>query len=64
MPGKLLNITEQHPYLGIQIDHHLSWRPQVDYICKKAIRLIGFIQRNLQNCPRTGTKLLSNLSYQ
>ena len=52
MTGKLLKIVEQHSYLGIQIDHRLSWRPQVDYVCSKATRLIGFLQRNLRNCPR------------
>jgi len=52
MMGKLLKIVEQHSYLGIQIDHRLSWRPQVDYVCSKATRLIGFLQRNLRNCPR------------
>ena len=35
------------------IDHHLSWIRQVelDCVCKKAARLMGFFQRNLQNCP-------------
>ena len=44
-PSKLLNI-------GIIIDHHLSWGPQVNHVCNKATRLIGFLQRNLRNCSR------------
>ena len=34
-------------------------RPQVEYVCKKAIRLVGFLQHNLWNSPRT----LRELSY-
>ena len=59
MSGKLLKIVKQHSYLGIQIDHHLSWNSQVDYVCSKAMRLIGFLQRNLRNC----SKELKELSY-
>ena len=59
MSGKLLKTVEQHSYLGIQINHHLSWNPQVDYVCSKATILIGFLQRNLHNCP----KELKELSY-
>jgi len=27
-----LNIVEQHPNLGVIIDHQLSWKPHVDYV--------------------------------
>ena len=61
MSGKLLKTVEHHIYLGIQIDHHLSWNPQVDYVCSKATsyRLIGFLQCNLCN----SSKELKELSY-
>ena len=59
MSGKLLENVEQHSYLGIQIDHHFSWNSQVDNVCSKVARLLGFLQRNLRNCPRT----LKELSY-
>ena len=59
MSDKLLKIIKQHSYLGIQIDHHLSWNSQVDYVCSKAMRLIGFLQRNLRNCSEE----LKELSY-
>ena len=49
MGGKLLKTVNQHDYfLGIPIDHHLSWNPQVDYVCTKATRLIGYLKRNLK----------------
>ena len=59
MSNKPLKIVEQHSYLGIIIDHHLSWGPQVNHVCNKATRLIGFLQRNLRNCSRA----LKELSY-
>ena len=59
MSGKLLKIIKQHAYLGIQIDHHLSWNSQVDYVCSKVTRLIGFLQHNLRSC----SKELKELSY-
>ena len=31
MSGQDLQIVEQHPYLGVIIDHQLSWKPHVDY---------------------------------
>jgi len=49
MSNKLLKVIEQHSYLWIIIDHRLSWGPQVNNICNKETRLIGFLQRNLQN---------------
>ena len=38
MVGELLSTVDQNPYLGIQLDHHLSWRPQVNYVCSIATR--------------------------
>ena len=58
--NKPLKVVEQHSYLGIIIiDHHLSWGPQVNHVCNKATRLIGFLQRNLRNC----SSALKELSY-
>ena len=66
MGGKLLKTVEQYAYLGIQIDHHLSWSPQVDYVYGKATRLIGFLRHSLRNCPKSLKELIviSNSSYQ
>ena len=51
--------VKQHAYLGIQIDHHLSWNSQVHYVCSKVMRLIGFLHCHLHNC----SKELKELSY-
>jgi len=59
MSGQALNIVEQHSYLGVIIDHKLSWQPHVDYVCGKAMKLIGFLNRNLRTC----SKELKELSY-
>ena len=40
----------------MQLDHHLSWRPQINYVCNKAL---NFLHRNLRNCPKN----LKELSY-
>ena len=46
MAGELLNTVDKHPYLGIQLDNHLSWRPQVNYVCSKATRTLNFLRHN------------------
>ena len=52
MAGEHLSTVDQHPYLGVQLDHHLSWRPQINYVCSKATRILNFLGHNLQNCPK------------
>ena len=52
MNGTPLAVTEQCLYLGVKLHHKLSWKPHIDYICNKANRTIGFLQRNLWHCPR------------
>jgi len=47
------SILLQHLYLGVIIDHKLSWQPHVDYVCGKAMKLIGFLIQNLHTCPMT-----------
>ena len=42
-----LNTVLEHDYLGVRLHHKLSWRPQIDRICNKASRLLGFLKRNL-----------------
>ena len=39
-------------YLGVHINSKLSWKPHVDYVCKKANSTRGFLQRNLHGCPK------------
>jgi len=46
-----LTTVFEHNYHGIRLHHKLSWDPHVNYICKKANRLLGFLKRNLYNTP-------------
>ena len=50
MLGSPLNNTI---YFSVQLHHKLSWHPHVNYICNKTNRLLGFLQRNLQFCPKS-----------
>ena len=50
MSGQVLKNVEQHSYLGVIIDHQLSWKMHIDYVCGKAMKLIGFLNRNLHTC--------------
>jgi len=38
MLGQDLKIVEQHPCLGVIIDHQLSYKPHVDYVQGKAMK--------------------------
>ena len=53
MNGIPLQIVEQHLYLGVYLHHRMSWQPQVDYVCNKANRILGFLWRNLRGSSRT-----------
>ena len=46
-------MTITYTYLGIYIHHKLSWQPQVDYVCSKANRILGFLWQNLRGSSRT-----------
>ena len=38
-------------YLGVVLDQHLSWNDHIKKTASKAIKVIGFLQRNLYQCP-------------
>ena len=59
MSGQVLKIVKQHSYFGVIIDYQLSWKPHIDYLCGKAMKLIGFLNYNLHIC----SKELKELSY-
>ena len=51
MMGRLLESVESHKYLGVEIDRKLSWNKHISAITGKGNRALGFIRRNLHNCP-------------
>ena len=51
MMGRSLESVESHKYLGVEIDRKLSWNKHISAITGKGNRALGFIRRNLHNCP-------------
>ena len=52
MHDQILDTVDTAKYLGVLLNKKLSWKPQVDAICKKANKTRAFLQRNLKGCPR------------
>ena len=46
-----LKYVTEHKYLGVWINGRLSWHSHISYICHKANRTLGFLQRNFKACP-------------
>ena len=42
----------QKKYLGVTIDSKLRWKEQYNSIQKKANKLLGFLRRNINDCPQ------------
>ena len=47
MQGLPLCIVDHHSYLGVVLDHKLSWEAHQNYVCNKVNRLLAFLNRNL-----------------
>ena len=39
MSGQVLKIIEQHSYLQAIINHQLLWKPHINYLCGKTMKL-------------------------
>ena len=48
----ILKHVPENPYLGIQFSEDLTWRNHITKTTKKANSTLGFLKRNLNNCPR------------
>ena len=53
---KLEQVTDCQ-YLGVNLSHDLSWKNHISQITKKASSRVGFLRRNLRNCPKNCRKL-------
>ena len=49
-------------YLGITINHNLSWSNHITQICSKANSVLAFLQSNLRQCSTT-VKSLAYFTY-
>ena len=55
--GVFLKQVQQHPYLGVIISDDLKWGKHIAYISRKAGATVGFLHRNLRNCPKECRRL-------
>jgi hypothetical protein len=49
--GEILQSVNHNPYLGVELSSDLKWSTHISNKCKKASSLLGFLRRNLGNCP-------------
>ena len=47
----ILKHVTNNPYLGILFSQDLKWGDHSAKICKKANSTVGFLRRNMRNCP-------------
>ena len=50
--SQVIEVAEQHSYLGIMLNKSLSWSSHISTISSKATRTLNFLKRNLSNCSR------------
>ena len=43
---------KNHPYLGVTLTSDLSWNDHINQASTKANRTLGFVMRNLHQCPQ------------
>ncbi len=49
--GVVLQQVTTNPYLGVLLSEDLTFSAHIDKICSKTSRTMGFLGRNLKNCP-------------
>ena len=53
----ILEQVKTHPYLGLNIFDDLKWSSHIGKITSKASCSLGFLRRNLRQCPQECKKL-------
>ena len=48
----ILNLSDQHTYLGVILNTSLSWSPHISSIVTKAFKTLNFLKRNLNKCSK------------
>jgi len=48
----ILEVANQHSYLGIMLNKSLSWSPHISTVASKATKTLNFLKRNLSNCSK------------
>ena len=57
--GHTLESALHYPYLGVELSSTLDWSHHIDNKVNKANKTLGFLRRNLSNCPESINKLIS-----
>ena len=52
MDNRLISLVTNHPYLGLEFDDKMSWKPHIDQVIAKSNQILGFLRRNLRHCPQ------------
>ena len=52
LEGTVLENVDSIKYLGVTITHDLRWNTDISNMCTKANRTLGFLRRNLYQCPQ------------
>ena len=55
--GHTLKSVSHYPYLGVEISCKLDWRHHISSKVTKANQTLGFLRRNLGNCPESTKEL-------
>ena len=51
--GHTLESALHYPYLGVELSSTLDWSHHIDNKVNKANKTLGFLRRNLGNCPES-----------
>ena len=57
--GHSLKSVSHHPYLGVELSSTLDWNDHINIKVNKANQTLGFLRRNLGDCPES----IKELSY-
>ena len=57
LDNTILQQVSTNPYLGITLSEDLQWSTHIQNIVKKSNSTLGFLRRNLKNCPEECRKL-------
>ena len=60
LDNTILQQVSTNPYLGITLSEDLQWSTHIQNIVKKSNSTLGFLRRNLKNCPEECRKLALN----
>ena len=52
LEGTVLKNMNSIKYLGVTITHDLRWNTHISNMCTKANKALGFLRRNIYQCPQ------------